>query len=238
MRHVKGMSVHVGAGRSSNARNVVKKSCYSCARHGRRTSAEYDASAPQWARAREVIAGEDAVKAAATKYLPRLDSQSDEEYAAYKQRASFFGATARTLEEYLDLVFRRAPVTRAGEKIRVFLADCDRWGTEFVQYARRVVSEVLSVGRGGSLVLQDSRSGGGTSSGLRPPSSQGGEGGRAVVSCWRAKGVLDWCFERNAGRSVLTRLVWLIECAGVSFEWRGSRSRCLRSKRSRCPSFH
>lgn len=33
------------------------------------------------------------------KYLPRLDSQSEEEYAAYKARASFFGATARTLEE-------------------------------------------------------------------------------------------------------------------------------------------
>ena len=52
--------------------------------------------------------GEDAVKAAGEKYLPRLDSQNEEEYSAYKARASFFGATARTLEEYLDLVFRRA----------------------------------------------------------------------------------------------------------------------------------
>ena len=61
--------------------------------------------APQWSRARDVIAGEDAVKAAGEKYLPRLDSQSEEEYGAYKARASFFGATARPLEEYLDLIF-------------------------------------------------------------------------------------------------------------------------------------
>ena len=59
-----------------------------------------------------MLSGEDAVKAAGEKYLPRLDSQSEEEYADYKARASFFGATARTLEEYLDLIFRRAPADR------------------------------------------------------------------------------------------------------------------------------
>jgi len=72
------------------------------------THRDYDASAAARARARDVLDGEDAVKAAGEKYLPRLDSQNEEEYSAYKARASFFGATARTLEEYLDLVFRRA----------------------------------------------------------------------------------------------------------------------------------
>src|SRR6516164_2537273 len=112
------------------------------------THPDYDASAAQWARARDVLLGEDAVKAAGEKYLPRLDSQSEEEYSAYKARASFFGATARTLEEYLDLVFRRAPVTSllVVESLKLFLSDCDCWSTEFVQYARRVVSEVLSLG--------------------------------------------------------------------------------------------
>src|SRR5690348_443537 len=149
------------------------------------THPEYDASAAEWARARDVLSGEDAVKAAGTKYLPRLDSQSEEEYAAYKARASFFGATARTLEEYLDLVFRRGPALavcatggRPAGGLEKFVADCDRWGTEFVQYARRVVSEVLSVGRGGSLVLRAADS------------------GRPYVSFWRAEEILDWAFER------------------------------------------
>src|ERR1017187_3587233 len=111
------------------------------------THPDYDASAMAWAR--DVLAGEDAVKAAGTKYLPRMDSQSDGEYDAYKTRASFFGATARTLEEYLDLIFRRAPVLAlgTGEQLKKFVADCDLWGLDFHAYARRVVSEVLAVGR-------------------------------------------------------------------------------------------
>src|SRR3974390_3393725 len=100
---------------------------------------DYDAAAAQWRRARDVIAGEDAVKAAGEKYLPRLDSQSEEEYAAYKARASFFGATARTLEEYLDLSFRRAPIPAlpSTDVMRSFANDCDRWSTSLAQYARR-----------------------------------------------------------------------------------------------------
>ena len=108
------------------------------------THPKYDAASMAWSRARDVLAGEDAVKAAGEKYLPRLDSQSDEEYAAYKARASFFGATARTLAEYLDLVFRRAPVIAIGERkgLEQFTADCDGWGLELSRYARHVVTRV------------------------------------------------------------------------------------------------
>jgi hypothetical protein len=153
--------------------------------------AEYEASAAKWARARDVLAGEDAVKGAGEKYLPRLDSQSEEEYAAYKSRASFFGATRRTLEEYLDLVFRKAPgvVLGSGNGLGAFLADCDRWGAGFVSYARRIVREVLGVGRAGTLVLQDSGS------------------KRPFVSLWRAEEILNWAVERICGRTVLVLLV-------------------------------
>jgi hypothetical protein len=58
------------------------------------THFDYDASLVQWSRARNVLAGEDSVKAAGERYLPRLDSQSDEDYGAYKCRASFFNAAA------------------------------------------------------------------------------------------------------------------------------------------------
>jgi hypothetical protein len=40
---------------------------------------DYDAALPSWLRARDVIAGEDAVKSAGEKYLPRLEAQTDEE---------------------------------------------------------------------------------------------------------------------------------------------------------------
>ena len=47
------------------------------------THADYDCNLVGWLRARDVIAGEDAVKAGGVKYLPRLDSQTDDEYNAY-----------------------------------------------------------------------------------------------------------------------------------------------------------
>jgi hypothetical protein len=37
------------------------------------THADYDAALPGWIRGRELLAGEDEVKAAGAKYLPRLD---------------------------------------------------------------------------------------------------------------------------------------------------------------------
>lgn len=155
------------------------------------THPDYDAAVQQWSRARDVIAGEDAVKAAGEKYLPRLDSQSEEEYAAYKERAAFFGATARTLEEYLDLIFRRAPVLTlpSSDVMRGFASDCDRWSTSVAQYARRIVSEVLSVGRAGSLVLWDEAS------------------KRPWVSSWRAEEILNWEVEWVGGRPELVEVV-------------------------------
>lgn len=155
------------------------------------THGDYDASVLVWSRARDVLSGEDAVKAAGPRYLPRLESQSDAEYEAYKARACFFGATARTLEEYLDLVFRRAPVIGAGQgkALQAFAADCDLWGLDFARYARRVVGEVLSVGRAGSLVLWDKAA-------TRP-----------CVSFWRPEDIIDWSVERVGQVLTLVRVV-------------------------------
>ena len=80
------------------------------------THADYDAIAADWIRARDVIAGEDAVKAAGQKYLPRLDCQTEEEYAAYRDRAAFFNATARTGEGCVGLIFRRAPFVKGPDE--------------------------------------------------------------------------------------------------------------------------
>jgi 2-keto-3-deoxy-6-phosphogluconate aldolase len=42
----------------------------------------------------QLIAAADAIKAGGEKYLPRLDSQTPDEFVAYLARASFFNATA------------------------------------------------------------------------------------------------------------------------------------------------
>ncbi len=135
------------------------------------THPDFDANVSAWLRARDVLAGEDAVKAAGELYLPKLDSQTDDEYLAYKARASFFNATARTLDGFLGLIFRREPtvkfpggnegdaaaspyraVSGVAGALRVFAEDVDLMGTSLYTFSKNVVSEVMSIGRAGSLV--------------------------------------------------------------------------------------
>ena len=104
------------------------------------------------------LSGEDAVKAAGEKYLPRLDSQTDDEFAAYRKRASFFNATARTADGYVGLMFRRPPFVKVpessagvGRALADFVNDADMFGTTLAAYAKNVVWEVMGVGRAGSL---------------------------------------------------------------------------------------
>src|SRR5215510_6810190 len=93
---------------------------------------DYLGALPDWLRTRDVLAGEDAIKAGGEKYLPRLDSQTDEEFRAYRQRASFFNASARSAEGFVGLIFRRPPFVKVpesksgpGAALQEFVIDAD-----------------------------------------------------------------------------------------------------------------
>jgi hypothetical protein len=161
------------------------------------THPDYDACALDWSRARDVLSGEDAVKAAGEKYLPRLDSQTDEEFAAYRKRASFFNATARTADGYVGLMFRRPPFVKVpegsagvGRALADFVNDADMLGTTLAAYAKSVIWEVMGVGRAGSLV-----------------DWEGQVEKRAYVSLYSAEQIINWRVERVNGRNVSTLVV-------------------------------
>ncbi|HOF72325.1 MAG TPA: DUF4055 domain-containing protein [Verrucomicrobiota bacterium] len=161
------------------------------------THVDYEAAAPSWARARDVLAGEDAVKAGGEKYLARLDGQTDEEFAAYGQRASFFNATARTAEAYQGLIFRRPPFvklpeasTGAGRALAEFQNDTDLLGTSLSGYAKVVVGDVVGLGRAGSLVDWEAEA-----------------ERRAYAVFYPAERIRNWRMGRVRGRNVLTLLV-------------------------------
>ena len=161
------------------------------------THADYDASASAWARSRVVIAGEDAVKRAGVRYLRRLDEQTDAEYAAYKSRAAFFNATARTADGFVGMIFRRAPFVRlpdeassVGKAMARFAHDVDMLGTSLFGYAKNVVTEVISVGRAGTLV-----------------DWEGEVEDRVYLSTYAAENILNWRVERVNGRNIVTLVV-------------------------------
>ncbi len=150
-----------------------------------------------WSRARDVIAGEDAVKAAGERYLMRLDSQTDEEYAGYRARASFFNATARTADGYIGLIYRRSPFIKLpdessalGRALKAFSYDADMLGTTLSGYAKNMLMEVISVGRAGSLVDWESET-----------------ENRVYVSAYAAENILNWRVERINGRNIPTLVV-------------------------------
>ena len=161
------------------------------------THPDYDAGALEWSRARDVLAGGDAVKAGGEKYLPRLDSQTDEEFAAYVKRASYFNASARTSEAYLGLMFRRPPFVKlpddgagVGRAMAVFQNDADMLGTTLTGYAKMVVGDVVGLGRAGSLVDWEDE-----------------VEQRAYVVFYRAEQIINWRVERVNGRNVPTLIV-------------------------------
>jgi hypothetical protein len=165
------------------------------------THPEYDSRATEWSRARDVLAGEDSVKRGGERYLPRLDSQSDVDYVAYRDRASFFNATARTAEGYSGLIFRRPPFVKTpeggsgvGRALADFINDADMLGTSLFGYAKNVINEVVGVGRAGTLV-----------------DWEGEFEDRVYVSLYTAEQIINWSVERVNGRSVPV-LVVLREC--------------------------
>jgi hypothetical protein len=166
---------------------------------------DYEAMSHAWSRARDVFAGEDAVKAAGEKYLPRLDGQSDSEYMAYRARASFFNATARTADGYLGLIFRRIPFIKLpdagnalGRALKEFAQDADLVGTTIGSYAKNITAEVIAVGRVGTLIDWEAET-----------------ENRAFVSTYAAESILNWRVERIKGRNVPTLIV-LHEAATVA----------------------
>ena len=161
------------------------------------THPDYDSNAPDWSRARDVLAGEDAVKAGGEKYLPRLDSQTDEEFLAYRNRAAFFNATARSAEGFIGLIFRRPPFIKVpesgsglGRALAAFVNDADMLGTTLAGYAKNVTTEVVGLGRAGSLV-----------------DWEGDVEKRAYVALYSAEQIINWRVERVNGRNIPTLIV-------------------------------
>ena len=162
------------------------------------THLEYDETLVAWSRARDVMSGEDAVKSAGIRYLPRLDSQTDEEYA------SFFNATSRTAEGYVGLIFRRPPFVKIPDEksalaaaLAEFRNDADMLGTPLVSYAKNIVNEVVSVGRAGTLIDWEDE-----------------VENRVYASLYATENILNWRVERINGRNIPTMVV-LYEPSGA-----------------------
>src|ERR1035437_4635250 len=160
------------------------------------THLDYDANVAAWQRARDVFAGEDAIKAAREKYLPRLDCQDDTEYLAYIYRTSFFNASARTADGFVGLIFRREPTFKlpsgngVGDALAEFVEDADMLGTPLSAFSKNLITEIINVGRAGTLIDWNSEA------------EQ-----RAYAVAYTAEDIINWHTERVNGRNVVSLVV-------------------------------
>jgi Domain of unknown function (DUF4055) len=161
------------------------------------THPDHDENLDAWLRIRDVLAGDRAIKRAGKKYVARLDSQTDEEFRAYVERGFFYNATSRTISGYIGMIFRRDPVLQLPDKsaalhpaLKTFINDVDLLGTTLDSYARNIISEVVSVGRAGTLVDWH----------------DAGEN-RAYLSMYAAESILNWRQTRINGQLKLSLVV-------------------------------
>lgn len=116
------------------------------------THADYNARSYQWRRCRDAFNGSDAIKASGQQYLPKLPSQSGDEYEAYKFRALWYGATFRTVSGLTGAVTRKDPKVTVPTVMDSHLKDITLTGTPFNVFVKDVINEVLMTGRYGILV--------------------------------------------------------------------------------------
>jgi len=155
---------------------------------------QYAERQAQWERCRDAAEGSDAVKAAGTAYLPQLSGQDSQEYAAYKLRADWYGATDRTLAGLTGAVFRRPMQIEfpPEEAAQALLADLGLSNLSADQIVFTLLWELLAVGRHALYVDY--------------PMTIAEEDRPYVVSV-RAEALINWGVRQEKGREVLDWVV-------------------------------
>jgi hypothetical protein len=111
---------------------------------------------PQYYKIRDCIEGEDAIKKAGVKYLPRpnatdVSAENAARYDSYKERAIFYNVTQNTLAGMVGQIFMRDPVWEVPTSLDATVTDANGGGVSLVQLAKRCSYFVVPMGRSGVL---------------------------------------------------------------------------------------
>jgi hypothetical protein len=155
---------------------------------------------------RDCLAGEIAVKAKKSTYLPihyAADKSTDNtaRYAAYIARATFYNVTKRTLDGLCGQIFVRQPVAEVPAALLPVLSDADGGGVSLTQMSKEAVQFVLGYGRMGLFVDYPERSGGATKAELDAGDV------RPAFTIYAASQVINWRTIVRGARKLLALVV-------------------------------
>ena len=172
------------------------------------THRDYDKFSPKWKRVRDVIAGQDAMHEAGVAYLPKLNEEKTNEYAARVKRSDFFNGTWRTIDALTGMAFRKPPTVDVPAGIEPMLEDVTLSGMTMEAFAKETLEEMLSPGRVGILVdhppLQKDENGK-----VVPITQAVAEtlGLRPTLQLYTAESIRNWKFARINNAWVLSQVV-------------------------------
>ena len=126
---------------------------------------EVTEATPLWDLVEDAIKGAYAVKGKKQKYLPQpnptdLSPENAKRYQSYITRAMFYGVTGRTLVGLVGQVFGKAPVFKAPTILDAMVTSIDGKGSTVVQFAKKIVTHIMSTGRGGIMADMPAKSDG------------------------------------------------------------------------------
>jgi len=173
----------------------------------------------RYVKINDVLAGEEAIKARATTYLPPPNAidvkaaRNDARYSAYISRAVFYEATRHTLDGFSGEVFGTPPVAELAPGLEALIVDATGDGVSLDQLAKKAVRLVLSLGRAGVFVDFPDRSGivtveGEGSTGEPTPITRAEvDDVQPILTVYEPTKILNWRTKRFGSKTLLTLCV-------------------------------
>lgn len=157
----------------------------------------------EWETIEDVIEGQKRIKEMGREYLPKLESQSQQQYENYKERALFFNATGRTIEALLGMVFRKEPIIEVPSNIEQIEDDLSLKDETKIGFGKRLLRTTISKGRAGILVdfprVEDND--------VRTRAEAQRNGEFPYVTLYDALEIENWHVQREKGNTELKALI-------------------------------
>lgn len=174
---------------------------------------EYEKFAPRWKKARDIIEGEDTVKASANRetYIPRLSghdrtTQGNADYESFVQYAELFNASGRTVDAYRGLLNRKLPLVRVPKKVEDLLNSFTIKNESMHTFIEQLEVEIIVTNRAGLLVDHPY-----VSEGLRITKREADNMNMSpYATLYSAESIINW-EEKRVNNKIVTSLVVLRE---------------------------
>lgn len=156
-------------------------------------NAQYSAAISVWEKCSDFYSGAKTVKERGVKYLPKLESQTQAEYDAYKMRALLFNAMRRTVQGLAGAVFQKPPIVEFPKELTTQLENVTLTGKSLETFGLGNLKEILKKGRVGILIEM--------------PKPTPDNSGRPYWIEFQAQSIINWSTFNVNGTEQLSRVV-------------------------------